>query len=83
MRRADFCQRAPFYPVIVMRAWVWFDATSKKMTEGAAQDEWIIRENIRRFRELLKSEPDEEKKRVLENLLAAEEAKLTPGDQQN
>jgi hypothetical protein len=53
------------------------------MTEGAAQDEWIIRENIRRFRELLKSEPDEGKKRVLENLLAAEEAKLTPGDQQN
>lgn len=41
-------------------------------------DDWIIHENIRRFREILKDEQDESMKRVLEKLLADELAKLPP-----
>jgi hypothetical protein len=41
-------------------------------------DDWIIHENIRRFREILKDERDDSLKRVLEKLLADELAKLPP-----
>jgi hypothetical protein len=46
-------------------------------------DLWTIRENIRRFRELLKDEPDGEKRRTLERLLAEEEARLPPKEEQH
>jgi hypothetical protein len=42
-------------------------------------NEWVIRQNIRRYRELLKVEPDGEKRRTLEKLLAEQEARL-PAD---
>ena len=45
-------------------------------------DLWTIRENIRRFRELLKDLPDREKRWTLEQLLAEEEAKLPPEEEQ-
>jgi bacterioferritin (cytochrome b1) len=37
---------------------------------------WAIYENLRRFREMLKNEQDEAKRRTLEKLIADEEAKL-------
>ncbi len=39
-------------------------------------ERFIARENIKRFRALLKSNPDEIKKATLEQLIAAEEARL-------
>lgn len=41
-------------------------------------NEWVIRQNIRRYRALLKSEPEGEKRRTLERLLAEQEARLPP-----
>ncbi len=46
-------------------------------------EDWTIRENIRRFRDLLKGERDGNRKRVLEKLLADEEAKLPPKKQRS
>ena len=37
---------------------------------------WAIRENLRRFRDLLKSEKDEAKRRILEKLITEELAQL-------
>jgi len=42
-------------------------------------DTWAIRENLRRFRDMLKTEKDESKRRILEKLISDEEAKLPPG----
>ena len=39
---------------------------------------WVIRENVRRYREQLKTEKEPDKRRVLEKLLAEQEARLPP-----
>jgi hypothetical protein len=39
-------------------------------------DGWLIQRNIQRFRQLLREETDEQKRRILAELLAEEEAKL-------
>ncbi|MGJ4891392.1 hypothetical protein [Bradyrhizobium sp. HKCCYLR20261] len=41
-------------------------------------ERYIRNENIRRFRQLLESETDEQKRRVIQQLLAAEEAREVP-----
>lgn len=42
-------------------------------------DHWVIRENVRRYREQLKTEREPDKRRMLEKLLAEQEAQLPPG----
>jgi hypothetical protein len=39
-------------------------------------NEWVIPQNIRRYRELLQIEPEGDKRRTLEKLLAEQEARL-------
>jgi hypothetical protein len=43
-------------------------------------DRWVVEQNIRRFREMLRGETDPDRRHELERLLAEEQSRLTEID---